>query len=173
MRILVVNPFADTEFRGRENLERIKRPDTTFEMVNIAEEYPLKNNQFLYFRYMCTGPTIDRIIQAEISRGVDDAFGQPGETLNILGRVSVRLCQEEQVTRFQGVGMTELQIGCAPQVGVGVVDKFAHLTDAGNLLDGYTRMKQQESQQLTAHVAAAADNGNIELIGHLTSPRPL
>jgi Asp/Glu/hydantoin racemase len=65
MKILVVNPFADTEFRGRENLERIKRSDTTFEIVNIANEYPLKNNQFLYFRYMCTGPTIDRIIQAE------------------------------------------------------------------------------------------------------------
>ena len=65
MKILVVNPFADTEFRGRENLERIKRSDTTFEIVNIASEYPLKNNQFLYFRYMCTGPTIDRIIQAE------------------------------------------------------------------------------------------------------------
>jgi len=47
MRICVVNPFAGTEFHGRENLERIKRPDTEFEMVNISDAYPLKNNQFL------------------------------------------------------------------------------------------------------------------------------
>ena len=54
MRILVINPFGGTEFRGRENLERVKRSDTSFEMVNIADVYPLKNNQFLYFRHMCT-----------------------------------------------------------------------------------------------------------------------
>jgi Asp/Glu/hydantoin racemase len=65
MRILVVNPFAGTEFRGCANLDRIKRPDTTFDMVQIGEDYPLKNNQWLYFKYACTGPTLEKVIWAE------------------------------------------------------------------------------------------------------------
>jgi len=73
MRILVVNPFSGTEFRGRDNLERIKREDTEFDMVDIGESYPLKNNQFLYFRYQCTDPTLDRIKQAE-KDGYDAVF---------------------------------------------------------------------------------------------------
>ena len=60
MRILVVNPFGDTEFYGQENLARIARPDTEFEMVNIADMYPLRNNQWLYFRYMCTDATLEK-----------------------------------------------------------------------------------------------------------------
>ena len=73
MRILVVNPFGGEEFRGRENLEKIKRPDTEFDIVNIADVYPLKNNQFLYFRYMCTDGTLERIMQAE-KEGYDAVF---------------------------------------------------------------------------------------------------
>ena len=73
MRILVVNPFGGAEFRGRENLEKIKRPDTEFDIVNIADVYPLKNNQFLYFRYMCTDGTLERIMQAE-KEGYDAVF---------------------------------------------------------------------------------------------------
>jgi len=64
-KILVVNPFGGTEFYGRANLERIKRPDTQFDMVNIADVYPLTNNQWLYFKYACTDGTVDRIVQAE------------------------------------------------------------------------------------------------------------
>jgi len=73
MKILVVNPFGGTEFRGRENLQKIKRPDTEFDMVNISDVYPLKNNQFLYFRHMCTGGTLERIIQAD-KDGYDAVF---------------------------------------------------------------------------------------------------
>ena len=73
MRILVINPFGGTEFRGKENLARIKRPDTEFDMVNIADVYPLKNNQFLYFRHMCTDGTLDRVIAAE-REGYDAVF---------------------------------------------------------------------------------------------------
>jgi Asp/Glu/hydantoin racemase len=72
-RILVVNPFGGTEFYGRSNLERIRRPDTEFDMVNIADVYPLTNNQWLYFRYACTGGTLDRIIQAK-KEGYDAVF---------------------------------------------------------------------------------------------------
>lgn len=73
MRILVVNPFGGTEYHGKENLEAIRRTDTEFDIVNIADVYPLKNNQFLYFRYMCTDGTLDRIMQAE-KEGYDAAF---------------------------------------------------------------------------------------------------
>ena len=73
MRILVINPFGGTEFRGRDNLERIKRPDTEFEMINIAEDYPLKNNQWLYFKHACTGPTLEKVMWAE-REGYDGVF---------------------------------------------------------------------------------------------------
>ena len=73
MRILVINPFGGTEFRGRDNLARIKRPDTEFEMVNIAQSYPLRNNQWLYFKYACTDPTLERVMRGE-AEGFDGVF---------------------------------------------------------------------------------------------------
>ena len=73
MRILVINPFGGTEFRGKENLEKIKRSDTEFDMVNIADVYPLKNNQFLYFRHKCTDGTLERVMKAE-KEGYDAVF---------------------------------------------------------------------------------------------------
>lgn len=65
MRILVVNPFAGTEFYGRENIARIARPDTEFDIVDISEAYPLPNNQWLYFRHMCTDGTLEKAMWAE------------------------------------------------------------------------------------------------------------
>jgi len=65
VRILVVNPFAGTEFYGRENIARIARPDTEFDMVDISEAYPLPNNQWLYFRHMCTDGTLEKAMGAE------------------------------------------------------------------------------------------------------------
>ena len=65
MRICIINPFAGTEFFGRENLEAIAAPGTEFDMVNIEARYPLTNNQWLFFKHSCTGPTIDRAIEAE------------------------------------------------------------------------------------------------------------
>ena len=65
MRICVINPFAGTEHFGRENLQAIAAPGTEFDMVDIGDRYPLKNNQWLYFKYSCTAPTIDKAIEAE------------------------------------------------------------------------------------------------------------
>jgi len=73
MRILVINPFGDTEFYGRENLEHIARPDTEFDIVNIADMYPLRNNQWLYFRHMCTDGTLEKVLWAE-KNGYDAIF---------------------------------------------------------------------------------------------------
>ena len=73
MRLLVINPFGGTEFYGRENLERIARPDTEFDIVNIADMYPLRNNQWLYFRYMCTDGTLEKVLWAE-KEGYDAIF---------------------------------------------------------------------------------------------------
>lgn len=72
-RILVINPFGGTEFHGRSNLERIRRPDTQFDMVNIADTYPLRNNQWLYFKYACTDPTLEKVLWAE-RNGYDGVF---------------------------------------------------------------------------------------------------
>ena len=73
MRICVINPFAGTEFFGRENLEAVAAPGTEFDMVDIGERYPLTNNQWLFFKHSCTGPTIDRAIEAE-RQGYDAIF---------------------------------------------------------------------------------------------------
>jgi allantoin racemase len=72
-RILVINPFAGTEFRGKGNLERIKRPDTEFDIVNIADGYPLQNNQWLYFKHACTDATLEKVIWAE-KNGYEGVF---------------------------------------------------------------------------------------------------
>ena len=73
MRICVINPFAGTEFFGRDNLEAIAAPGTEFDIVNIEDRYPLTNNQWLYFRHSCTSATIDRAIEAE-RQGYDALF---------------------------------------------------------------------------------------------------
>ena len=73
MKICVINPFAGQEHYGRGNLEAVASPGTEFSMVDISENYPLRNNQWLYFKHACTGPTIERAIQAE-REGYDAVF---------------------------------------------------------------------------------------------------
>ncbi len=73
MRICVINPFAGTEQFGRENLEAIAAPGTEFQVCDVGDRYPLNNNQWLYFKHGCTGPTIDRAIEAE-RQGYDAIF---------------------------------------------------------------------------------------------------
>lgn len=91
MRILVVNPFGGSEFHGQKNLERIAREDTEFDIVNIADVYPLKNNQYLYFRWGCMEGTLDKIKKAEedgydavfVSCNLDIALYEAREIVNI------------------------------------------------------------------------------------------
>jgi allantoin racemase len=73
MRILVINPFGGSESNARENFDLIKRPDTDYDIVNIAQHYPLKNNQWLYFKHACTDPTLEKVIWAE-QQGYDAVF---------------------------------------------------------------------------------------------------
>jgi allantoin racemase len=73
MRILVINPFGGTEDRGHDNLARVARPDTDFEFVTIADTYPLRNNQWWYFRHEAINSTIERALQAERD-GFDAVF---------------------------------------------------------------------------------------------------
>jgi allantoin racemase len=73
MKICVINPFSGREHYGRENLEAIASTDTDFDMVDVSDGYPLRNNQWLYFKYCCTGPTIEKAMQAE-REGYDAVF---------------------------------------------------------------------------------------------------
>ena len=73
MKILVVNPFGDTEFYGRDNLAKIARPDTEFDVVDIGDMYTLRNNHWHYFRYMCTDGTLETVMKAE-KQGYDAVF---------------------------------------------------------------------------------------------------
>ena len=73
MKICVINPYSGQEHFGRENLQTIASDGTTFDMVDISHGYPLRNNQWLYFKQSCTGPTIERAMQAE-REGCDAVF---------------------------------------------------------------------------------------------------
>lgn len=73
MRIAVINPFAGGEAEASENLDLIKESDTEYNIFNIAEDYPLKNNQWLYFKHACTDPTLEKVMWAE-AEGYDAAF---------------------------------------------------------------------------------------------------
>ena len=73
MRLLVINPFGGSEANARSNFDLIKRPDTDYDIVNIAEDYPLRNNQWLYFKYACTDPTLEKVLWAE-REGYDAVF---------------------------------------------------------------------------------------------------
>ena len=73
VRVLVINPFGGSEANARANFDLIKRADTDYEIVNIAEDYPLRNNQWLYFKHACTDPTLEKVLWAE-SQGYDAVF---------------------------------------------------------------------------------------------------
>jgi allantoin racemase len=73
MRILVINPFGGSESNANSNFDLIKRPETEYDIVNIAEQYPLRNNQWLYFKYVCTDATLERVMEAE-RQGYDAVF---------------------------------------------------------------------------------------------------
>ena len=51
----------------------IAAPGTEFDVVDIGDRYPLTNNQWLFFKQSCTGPTIDCAIEAE-RQGYDAVF---------------------------------------------------------------------------------------------------
>ena len=61
MRICVINPFAGTEHFGRENLESIASPGTEFDMVDIADRYPLTNPVAWTKTYRGTGGAVGRV----------------------------------------------------------------------------------------------------------------
>ncbi len=73
MRIRVINPYSGSEHFGQENLRAIAAADTTFDIVDIGHAYPLRNNQWLFFRHSCTLPTIERAMEAE-REGFDAVF---------------------------------------------------------------------------------------------------
>jgi allantoin racemase len=64
MRILVLNPFGG-ETREREHCLAVARPDAVVEFDSIKDSYPLNYVQYRYFRHLCAGHAIDRIVAAE------------------------------------------------------------------------------------------------------------
>ena len=47
MNILVLSPFGKTEPFGRENLEKVKRPDTEFDFECLEDVFPLPYNTYV------------------------------------------------------------------------------------------------------------------------------
>ena len=68
MKIKVINPYGGTETYAQKQFERIKRDDVEFELENIAEYYPLRNNQWLYFYRNCADGTIEKGLKAQEGR---------------------------------------------------------------------------------------------------------
>jgi Asp/Glu/hydantoin racemase len=75
MRIVVINPFGGGEASARDNFDVIKRPDTECDIVNVTDDYPLKNNQWFYFKCACTDPALEKILWGE--RQSSDAIFLP------------------------------------------------------------------------------------------------
>lgn len=65
MKLLVVCPFGKTEPYGRENMERVARPDTEFDYECIADVFPLPYNTFPYNMIKCINGILERTILAE------------------------------------------------------------------------------------------------------------
>ena len=65
MRILVVNPFGGGEAEANENFDLIKRPDTTYDIVNLMVRQKLLDGQ----------EPGDETLQERLARGAD----QPDE----------------------------------------------------------------------------------------------
>jgi len=65
MKIFVICPFGSTEPYGRENLEKIKRPDTVFDYESVKDVFPLNYNTFQYNMLKCINGAVERIILAE------------------------------------------------------------------------------------------------------------
>ncbi|MCD4670138.1 MAG: hypothetical protein K8S14_06810 [Actinomycetia bacterium] len=42
-------------------------PDTEFKMVSISDVYPLKNNQYLYFKWACMEGTLEKVLDGMIT----------------------------------------------------------------------------------------------------------
>lgn len=65
MRILVLNPFGATEPFAQENLDKVKRSETSIVVENIRDVYPLNYNTYQYNIAKCANATAERIIKAE------------------------------------------------------------------------------------------------------------
>ena len=126
MRICVINPFAGTEFFGRENLEAVAAPGTEFDMVDIGERYPLTNNQWLFFKHSCTGPTIDRAIEADRLRRENEELRLRAGTANeLIGQSQAIREVKESIDRVAPVNSRVLITGPAGS-GKEVVARMLH-----------------------------------------------
>ena len=65
MNILVLSPFGKTEPFGRENLERVARPDTKFDFECLEAVFPLNYNTYIYNTLKCINGAVERVIKAE------------------------------------------------------------------------------------------------------------
>lgn len=65
MKLFVICPFGSTEPHGRENLEKIARPGTTFDYESIEPVFPLPYNTWPYNFVKCINATVERSILAE------------------------------------------------------------------------------------------------------------
>jgi allantoin racemase len=65
MKILVLSPFGKTEPFGRENLAKVKRPETEFDFECLEDVFPLPYNTYVYNTLKCVNGAVERIIRAE------------------------------------------------------------------------------------------------------------
>ena len=72
MKILVLSPFGKTEPFGKENLERVARPDTEFSFECLEDVFPLPYNTYVYNTLKCVNGAVERVIKGE-QEGYDAA----------------------------------------------------------------------------------------------------
>ena len=185
MRICVINPFAGTEFYGRENLEAVAAPGTEFAMFDIGDRYPLTNNQWIYFKHSCTGPTIDRAIEAE-REGYDAVFiscnldiglyecrqmcripvtatlESAALTAHMMGRRFSLLCVDDQNGQIQKMMLEQYQLS------QGLVSVRSFGIDANDLYVERTSPEETREKVLSAARRCVEEDGAEVLIAGCT-----
>ena len=107
-----------------------------------------------------------RIAKAKVGRAVDDPLGHPRVAFDVSCRVALGPAEEQEFTGLERVGMRELQVRGAAQVGVWHVNEPAGLRRRRGLGDRNARMRQEATEQLAPDISAGAYNACLEGLQH-------
>ena len=117
-------------------------------------------------RVLCSVPSgiQGRISQAEIGRAVYDVPGQLRVAAHVASCLTVGHGQVQQVGRFQGVRVPELQGRGASQVGMKRVNVATRLPGRCDLGDLHVGVEEQQAQQFSPDVAATTHNAHSHAV---------
>ncbi len=113
------------------------------------------------------------IAQPEVGAEVDDDRRLLAQLGHLPHGDAVRQRDEDDISRLQVGERRELEVGPLAQIGVDGTDELAGVPLRRDLLDRDLGMVEQQADQLTARVAAAANNRNVHHRWTTASSQPV